>query len=393
MSDIITYITASIPSPLEAGRSGTVSFAVVPIVTGAYCKQITLSIPCGTGDGALFSLDKGNPDIVTNDEAWHSLGLKRGGKKNSRGDDIEPLTFELTCDDPGKWKLVYDLAFTLSGYIAASPGSAVITVVALCSNDGNDYANSPEVDLVFQKSNAQFYLKNFAVASPDRPTIPCTEFAQGDPIMFSWESNGRWFRLYRGEESTPVYSGRDTTYTMSEGLASDTTVFLQASLIDAVMVKREKGSITPVYLYDKVSVFISNADRIFNQVTINNALRGAGNFLMSGARRSLTPADPGEYKSYNATTDGIVNAKIGSLPQGAAGLVKISQDGFDAVLYGFSSSKDNLTVDYLSTSMYVKANTDFEIHTTLAANVYFSWIPLGGGEITHERTCKLAEEK
>lgn len=379
---LIEFICAVDPEPLQTGRTGRFMVSVQPAEGKAYCRNIVLSVPCGDEKKALFSDKKEKPRISMSSPYWMMLG---DGEESTK-DSINYYTYTLECKDASHYLLDYNLVFQIEGQVNKAPGQTGIEIIANCSADGKEYHDTDLVPISLEKACAKFYLKNFAASAADAPLIPCTEFEQGSDIRLSWESNGSYFRVYAGKEI--VYSGKDTYCMIKGGVKRNTTYFLCASLVEISNECPDNG-FTPLYLYENLSVTVTNQDLTINQLDAKNIntedLKATKSTEISNVSTSeltkiggpfqffhkFTSLQPGTYenfKAYRSTTDLLV---MGFQEWGAfetSEHLVIWQEGVESRGRNF-------------VCRIVKAGVEFYLINTGKNPIPFSVILLGDGEI------------
>jgi hypothetical protein len=273
---LLAYTLSSVPSPLGAGETGTATLSVAPIVAPVYCDTVILSVKIGTDDGCLFATP---PAASVSSADWTHDPVKIVQGADIGLGDGTYASYTFSTDNPGVYLINYPLSFSLEGLMAPIPGdfSIAITEQAGTTSDPSSFTTN-QGSAPISTSNPDFYLSNFIASVVGTPTVPCTQFANGASIVFSWESNGSSFSLYRKNETTPFWSGTATTTTLTAGPSTDTTFILQATSTTSAR-SREGAPEATQLLYDALTITISNPDLTPNsvQATANVAVGGTLN--------------------------------------------------------------------------------------------------------------------
>src|SRR5205085_7917350 len=155
----------------------------------------------------------------------------------------------------------YNLVFGVQGQMTAITSDCTILIQenSGTTNDPNTFTPK-KTSYTLTAYAPQFYLNNFVATAPAAPTVPATQFANGADIQFSWESNGSYFQLYQKNVATPIYSGMQTTFKLSGGVATDTTFFLVAMMSGNPSGDSPSNGYQPIYLYDALTITITNPD-------------------------------------------------------------------------------------------------------------------------------------
>ena len=150
----------------------------------------------------------------------------------------------------------------------------------------------------------------FAATGTD-PRVPCTEFANGAPIKLSWESNGTSFKITM-KDGTEVYAGSETHCTLENGVASDTTFFLVASVTGNPGQHEDPAGSEAFHLYDTLTVTIFNPHLTPRTVVTRGDFATGGTLTVQGvasvAGQSMLGAfEAGSLQVSGSTTLGATN--------------------------------------------------------------------------------------
>ncbi len=255
----LSYISAANPSALQVCRDGLINIVVQK--GAVYCKEIYIQIPCGDNAGEIFSRDVKEPVAACNSAYWTIDKILQEDCPFNTVRDEEYIIYHMKCIDPNKYLRDYPLAFSFQGAVNANVGEARVQINDVSSLDGKNYENSDDLFLPFMKTTPEFYLKNFIAATDDNPNVPCTEFAKGQKISLSWESNGYYYMVYAANNPVPCYSGTATNCCIGRGAAKDTTFLLKASMTEFSTEPQDNllEGFMPVVLTDSLTITITNA--------------------------------------------------------------------------------------------------------------------------------------
>jgi len=282
---LLNYLIATQPQPLQISTTstpavGTIGIYVSEPATIAYCNQIIVAVQVGSDQGCLYAQ---TPTGAVNSGKWSqtSVEIVDGKTMGLAAGDWAKFTFDLkdNADD----RITYNLVFSLTGAVNNAVGDCTIAIQEQSSNT-NDPPNFETNQGTFTVTLAlpQFYLTNFVATQTGSPTVPCTQFTNGTAINLLWESNGTWFQVYKKGDTAPFYAGAATTCTLSSGVATDTTFFLVASMTGNPSQDQPSGGYQAIYLYDALTVTITNPDLTPKTVgTTGNVTVGA-NLTVTG---------------------------------------------------------------------------------------------------------------
>jgi hypothetical protein len=365
---LLNYLIFTDPQPLQIGTpatpsSGTINICVSEGATTAYCSQIVIAVQVGNDAGSLFAQ---TPAAGVNTGKWTSSAVKMvpGKALGSTGGTWAQFIF--TCQQSTDYDISYPLVFSFAGQVNTVAGDCSIAVAEASVTSGTP-PGTPDNQGTFTVTLAQpqFYLVNFVTTATGSPTVPCTQFNNGDTINLFWESNGAWFEVYKKGDSTPFYSGAQSTCSLP-GIATDTTFFLIASSAAPA------AGFTPVQRYAGLTVTVTNPDltpktvRSSGNVSVGSALTVTGTATVTG---NLAVGGPGGAAPNSTLTVSGATTLMSNLVVGVAGAssatttlngnLTIGVPGqFAATLFvtGATTINNSLTVTSLTTLANVNAS-------------------------------------
>jgi hypothetical protein len=309
---LLAYAVSSVPSPLGAGETGTATLSVSPIVAPVYCNAVVLSVRIGTQDGCVFATP---PAASVSLADWtHDPVVVGPGSAIGLGAGTF-ASYAFTTDNPAAYLINYPLSFHLEGLMAPIPGdfSIPITERAGRSSDPSSFSTN-QGSAPVSTIDPSFYVENFVATADGAPTVPRSQFANGATIVFSWESNGSSFALYRKDETTPFWTGTATTWTLKTGPSTDTTFILQASSTTGDLADAGNPNATRI-LYRSLTLTIANPDLTPTSVT------ASADVTVGGTLNVATIASKGPY-AIQVTGNGF--AVIGNA--GVTGSLEVKGD-------------------------------------------------------------------
>ena len=284
---LLTYLSSSTPSPIQISTSQTTATARIDTSvstssgTTVYCNQIIMAYPTGeSDDGAVFAQP---PTGSLNTSTWALATSIKTGAELGMGDvDQTYTTFIFTCSDATKFQINYNLVFGALGQVNGLTGDFNIMVKETSGTTSDPSTFTDKVGgFTLTKGMPEFYLTNFIATNPNTPTVPVTDFPNGTQIFFEWGSNGTFFQLFAKGTSAPIYAGTSTNFTLAAGIARDTTFVLVASVTGNPSGDSGSGGYTPIYLYDALTITVSNPDLTPKSVTAGT-LAVSGNSTLTG---------------------------------------------------------------------------------------------------------------
>jgi hypothetical protein len=270
------------PTPAQTGSDLRVDTSVsTPANATVYCNKIVLAFPVDAADPA--ALYAAAPVSSLNTSNWAVTSAVQTGEELGMGVmDLSYTTFIYTCSASQYFQINYNLVFGAFGQASPATGSTQMLVKetsGTTSDPGTftDKTGAFEID----KSPPQLFLVNFVATNPNAPTVPISDFANAAPIYFEWESNGTYFQIFASGQSAPIYSGTQTNFTLSAGIARGTTFVLAAMMTGNPSGDSPSSGYLPVYLYGVLTVTVSNPDLTPRSVTAGT-LSVTGNTSLTG---------------------------------------------------------------------------------------------------------------
>ena len=273
---ILDYLFSTFPSRLQVSTgstpaSGRIDVSVSSGNTDKYCKQILVAVPIGSGK---TDFSEQTPSAAVNTANWSPSSQEiMTGEDLGLNDEVGAsyATFTFDAKDSSVYKIDYNLVISLTATVNAEVGSFAYIVR---ETSGADASTMTEKQSTFtlDKAAPSFYLENLVATTTSSPLAPATEFANGTAIRLAWESNGTWFQVYEKNNAKPIYAGPGKTCEVSGGAKTDTTFFLQASMTGDP--GDDTGKFEPIYLFDSITITISNPDLTPASVECSGGISG-----------------------------------------------------------------------------------------------------------------------
>jgi Chaperone of endosialidase len=300
---LLNYGISVDPSPLPVSTAQTPSQGRVNIsasaTTAVYCNQIVLAVPVGVDAGSLYTETPGS-SVNTNN--WSLTAQLRPASQLGLPGDENYATFIYDCQIAQDFLINYNLVFGVLGFVQSTPGDVMLAIQeqsGTTSDPSTFTLKSAQIPL--QKSVPQFYMKNFVATVPSSPTVPTAEFQVGSPINFEWESNGTYFQLFAKGSTQPVYAGTATNFQLPAAPATETTYFLVGSVTGDPGQDTPQGGYEPIYLYDALTVTISNPELAPTSIVVGQTLNVTG-------ATTLSATSTGPLTSASANISGALQA-------------------------------------------------------------------------------------
>ncbi|SHM65274.1 hypothetical protein SAMN05444266_109353 [Chitinophaga jiangningensis] len=268
---LLSYAASTVPSPLEVSTgtaTGGQIIISVEATTEVLCKMIVISVPVGADADEIF-MTTPTPVATLNTSDWSTSQQTIKGKDISMPDDIDYAVFTLTNNTAGY--AVNAFTCTISGNVNTLSGPATVLLEEYSSPVENPSFSTKQTNFTMTKSDAPaFYVNNFMAVFSATPTIPVATVENSTAFQLNWASNGTSYAIYVNGASTPVYSGTATTYTVTAGIAVDTTFILVATQAELT-------------LYATLTVTVSNP--LLTPAAVNTAGNESvgGTFTVTGA--------------------------------------------------------------------------------------------------------------
>ncbi|GIP23379.1 hypothetical protein [Paenibacillus sp. J22TS3] len=277
---LLTYRFSTNPAPLQTSTVQSTAAAVINLGvfrenSSIYCSAIDIAVPIGA---ASTDLSEKTPSPSVNTGKWTvNSTVIVTGRELGLDDEGNYAVFSFQCREASDYDLDYNLVLGLEVMVNQLPGNFEYLIREKSGTTNNPNQFTPKSNsFVLMKSPPQFYLQNFITTAAESPTVPVTSFANGSSIRFAWESSGTFFQLFQSGRTEPVYSGTATTCTLQNGVHTDTTFVLVASVTANPGQDSPAGGYEPIYLYDAITVTINNPD------LTPNTLKAAGNIASGG---------------------------------------------------------------------------------------------------------------
>lgn len=292
---LLSYVFPTQPSPLQVSPVNGNTNAYINVVASSlgqsiYCQRIEIYVPVGTGNGYLTP---NTPTVTPNTTLWSVAAAQSVAASQTPFGQSLPVAqqginyaqFVCTCNDPSNYEITYDLQFS----IFASPtdsniGSYGIGIVEDSSTDGSTYTSKNQL-YNLEKAPPIFFLDNFIATGTGggfNPNEPSGQFAKGQGIQLSWESNGSEFKIFTSGTQDPVYSGRDKTFSLPDGIDQTTTYILQAQVIGGPQTGAPGQTFENINLYESLTLVITNPDLTPSSVVASGDISTSTNLSADG---------------------------------------------------------------------------------------------------------------
>lgn len=299
MSDVLLkYNFQTVPSPLKISSSqtstdhmtmGSLLFEITKSKS-ILCKEIAISVPIGNLEQEVYFNDP-NPEITLSNRSWSASSAVLHKFDGSNLDYISFTIFNNTNNSA----ILNPLRISISGTVNHLEGQSKILLRELSTEvNANNFQIRSKSFAVNKTKPPSFYLRNFLASEVDDPTQVLCFFKYRKPFMLKWESNGESYELLQSGINNAIYSGTESTFTISAGIDTPATF----------MVRAKKGS---EILYDTITVFVETPDILANNLTVN----WATNFNYQANVKGITTMDQAvvtdNINITNATAKGTVD--------------------------------------------------------------------------------------
>lgn len=312
---LFNYAFSTDPAAMEISTAKVTNQARVNIGISAgtpvYCNRIEIAVPVGPDAASLFDQP---PAGSSNTDRWAlTTEQTKGGKLwDGLDPDQDYASFTYDCVSGADYLIDYNLVLGVFGAVNQVVGDVGIAIRENSGTTGDPSTFTQKWSYFpLRKDPPSFYLTNLVATTPDSPTVPCTDFANGAPIRLAWESNGTYFQLFVKGQTAPIYAGTATTFTLSGGMSRGTTFILTASMTGSPGQDTPQGGYEPIYLYDSLAVSVSNPVLTPTSVTVSDALSVAGTSTLgttsTGALTSASATVSGGLQAGSVSTGGTLN--------------------------------------------------------------------------------------
>jgi hypothetical protein len=274
---LLQYAFATSPAPLAVTTgvtptSGAIDLGVFNGGKVVYCNQIQVAVPLGD---TATDFSEAVPKTSLNTGRWTVSSARRVPGREIGLDAGDYAQFTFSARSSQDELIDYSLVLGLRADVNSQPGTFTYYVQEISGTDPGQLTPRTATFPV-DKRPPVFTLGNLMASMLDKPTVPCTRFANGAPVHLSWQSNGTWFQLFQAGNSTPVYAGPATSYTLTAGLADATTFVLAASVTGDPSGDQPSGGYRTLYLYDALTLGVSNPDITPRTVTASGTVVAGG---------------------------------------------------------------------------------------------------------------------
>jgi hypothetical protein len=322
---LLSYFPSTSPLPIQVSSADTPLQGILNTAalnqgtTMVYCNQITINVPAGPDPNELFA-DSPKPTAAVNTGKWSVSDMQiKSARELGLDTEINYFSVTFDCRDASDFLIDYNLVFAVQGQVSQLPGDSTILIYEQSgtTSDPNSFTIK-QTSYTVSAYTPQFYLQNFVATVPTAPTVPATEFGNGQAIRFSWESNGTYFEIYQKGNTTPptppippIYSGSKKNYTMEGGVATDTTFVLVGMMSGNPSKDQPKGNYAPIYLYQTISITISNPDLTPRSAAISGNASVGGTLGVTGVATLSNNASVGGTLGVSGVTTLNNNTTVG----------------------------------------------------------------------------------
>lgn len=264
---LLSYTFSTTPTPLEVSTpttptKGAITVTVTPPgdVSTVYCSQIVVFVPLGDGAADLATTaNHPAPSVVSGD--WDP---PTAFAAEENGSTWAKYTFLPTA--PGAPAFT-GLVLLLSGTVNTVPGDFPFMIEETTGISQGGMSQSTST-VMLSKGAPMFFLNNLIAGTKAAPTVPVTDVTRADTVYLAWESNGTYFEVYTGAD-TSVYSGTAKSCSFAAP-ARDTTVFVVATQGDSK-------------LYDHLTITVSDPVLTPASVTSSGTVESKEGNLVAGS--------------------------------------------------------------------------------------------------------------
>ncbi|WP_194906411.1 hypothetical protein [Catenulispora rubra] len=273
---LLDYAFSTAPTPLQVNgpnsqATSRINLSVSAPTTGIFCSEITVAVPVGV-TASDFCLEAPSTSVNTGKWTIASQDVVKGEEIGLPPGEYASITFQ--CRDQADYGLGYSLVLSLVGVVNSVTGTFVYAVREMSGTSPDDLTPKTGQHGI-SKQDAIFTLTNFVATAADKPTVPGTIYGNGQAVRLSWESTGTWFQLYAKGGSSPLYAGAATSFTVDGGLSVDTQFVLVASVTGNPSQDSPSPGYQTIYLYDALTLAVSNPDLTPRTVTATGAVTAA----------------------------------------------------------------------------------------------------------------------
>ncbi|MDH6579281.1 hypothetical protein [Kitasatospora sp. MAP5-34] len=310
-SPLLKYRTSTSPAPLQADADfptpATINLAVLPGSQAVHCSRIEIAVPADdTRDRAYFAQA---PVPASSSSDWtFSVRKDTGQKLNLPGAPTGSyylITFQL--QNPQRDLINYPLNFGLSGSLLSSGGPLTYRILERSKTSAGAGYTQKYSRRTMTVVEPAFYLHSFlARGSQAATSAPLTSFTSGSPIHLTWESNGTHFQLYDGKSSSPIQQGSATSFSLPNGIFSDTTFIVAATVLSGS--QGAANGFTPVYQYATLTLTVPNPT--LDSLTVRGGIAAQSTVIVNGplyANDNLAVSEGGRTKF---STVGVTGARV-----------------------------------------------------------------------------------
>lgn len=341
---LLTYLFPTQPSPLQTSPSNGTSSGYVNVVASpngstVYCQEIDIYVAVGTGEGYLTA---NKPTVTPNTTNWviasSAMILGRDAKIFPASmDNVNYVQYNCKAVASSEYEISYDLQFSINVQdVDSTVGPYTIGIVENSSPDGTTYSEKNAV-YSLNKSGPTFYVNNFIssqAGSGSNPNVPSGEFSNGEAVVLSWQGNGTAYKVFEAGSASPIYSGADTAYTISDGLTQTTSFILQAEVTGGP----DSGTTSPgyeaIFLYESLTVKVTNPDETPKTITASGDISTAADLSVTGETTTGTLSVGSTLGVTGTSTLAAVNINDNLGVTGTADLTTLNASGVSTLSGG-----------------------------------------------------------
>ena len=316
---LLNYAFSTAPVPLQVNRPDGQATSRINVYaanpgSAVYCSEIMVAVRTGTAADD-FCLEAPTASVNTGKWTVSSRTVVEGLEIGLPPGAYAAIVFQ--CRDSADYLIDYSLVLSLVGVVNSAVGEFEY-IIRETSGTTSDDLTQKDGSHTISKQDAIFTLSNFVATTADNPTVPQTAFANGQALRLSWESTGTWFELYAKGNPAPLYTGRETSFSIPAppGLTADTQFVLVASVTGDPAGDSPSPGYQPIYLYDALTLVVTDPDLTPKSVVAQNGI-SAGGALAGGSLTVTGHSAMGPVTAASAVVTGHT-AAAGGLEVGTA---------------------------------------------------------------------------
>lgn len=223
LTELLKYDIRTMPPKFTVNERGEVILDVRVPVKEINCKKITIHVPVGLTENAVFKQANAvKTELIQEEEYWKTLVSKEPEEQSFKTIIIQNEMYEEYPE--GEEPTTMGVTIKLTGDVSSMRGTFMIEIEEESGMWSDAKLSKRKTSVSGNKEMDVFYCENFFAAKSKQNYITCIE--TDTDLILRWEGNGKKYTIYYDDKVRAVEKA--TTLTISGGIREDTGFMLVA---------------------------------------------------------------------------------------------------------------------------------------------------------------------